>query len=434
MTAARASRAIAVVPVRGEVAALATRLASAGAATALLSGFNFLLGIVLVRRLPPVAFGAWAVMTTLQAIAAAIVTAGFAQQMAYAFPRSTSPASLRAAAGVFDRMMSLALLLLLPVTIATLVALRLPVAVVLAGCAYTAAATYRGYVRARGFALRRPTEALRGDAVYVVVATAGLLVLRHDDRLAPLLLLLALANVAALGRSHGMRATSFAQWRRAALAYRRHLPRVRWSVVTIALSTAVMLSPNLALASPGSLVALATVAAPAALLAPLRLVALTAQAFLRAEFAALIHAGRVRAALTLYAAAGAAALLIGTLLAGAVSLGWGQVHAYLFAKYDDGALLWQVTTLSLLVATVNIVRLPGAMLLNALGIFRAPAIALAVLVMPVLGWTFCAAQRGYVAQILWAPLLSEALLLAVEGIVLARAVRAGKEQRACAGC
>lgn len=421
--------------VRRDVAALAMRLASASAATMLLNGFNFVLGLVLVRRLAPAAFGAWATMTTMQAVAGAIVTAGFAQQMAYAFPRRTHPASLRAGVAVFDRAAVLAMLLFAPLTVATLAALGMPVAVVLAGSGYTVAAMYRSYVRARAFALRRPAEALRGDAIFVAVATLGLVLLLPSARapLASVLIMLALAHVAALGRGGG-RAFTRAGWRRAVRAYRRHLPRARWSFATVILSTAAMLGPNIALASTGQLAAVAIVAAPATLLAPLRLVALTAQASMRAEFAALVHARRIGAALMLYAGASAGALLLGALLALLVALGWEPLRAHLFARYDDGALLRLAVALALLAAVVNIARLPGAMLLNALGVFRASATAMACVVPPALLWAIWAAHAGRVAETLYAPLGSEALLLGIEGAVLARAVRGLETRRACRGC
>lgn len=422
--------------VRRDVAALAMRLASASAATMLLNGFNFVLGLVLVRRLAPAAFGAWATMATMQAVTGAIVTAGFAQQMAYAFPRQTHPASLRAGVTVFDRAAVLAMLLFAPLTVATLAALRMPIAVVLAGSGYTLAAMYRSYVRARAFALRRPAEALRGDAIFVAVATLGLVLLLPAARapLASVLILLALAHVAALGRGGGGRALTRAGWRYAVRAYRRHLPRARWSFATVMLSTAAMLGPNIALASTGQLAAVAIVAAPATLLAPLRLVALTAQASMRAEFAALVHARRIGAALMLYAGASAGALLLGAMLALVVALGWEPLRAHLFARYDDDALLRLAVALALLAAVVNIARLPGAMLLNALGVFRPSATAMACVVPPALLWAIWAAHTGRVAETLYAPLGSEALLLGIEGAVLARAVRGFETRRACRGC
>ena len=410
---------------RARALPLAGRLATAGAATLLLNGFNFVLGLLLVRHLAPRTFGVWAMMTTLQGVAGVLLTALVAQQMAHVLPRLFHPARLRASARVFASVAAWCVAAFVPVTAVTLSALHLPLSVVAAGSAFVAATGVRSHVRFHQYALRRPRAVLTQDLVFVTLAASGVALIGWREDLTALLLVLALANVAAVAWRSPARPAMFgrARTRRCLVAYRRHAARAWWSLVTVALSTVAALSPNLALASTGALSAVAVVAAPVALLAPLRLVALTFQASLRAEYAALIHAGRQRAAIKLYASASGLALVACLLLSITLWQAWSWLSPRVFARGYDHALLAHATLLAFATAAVNVVRLPGAVLLNVLGVFRFSAATLAI-VMPVVVVLACwLAHRGAVVAVLYPALAGETVILVAELVALGRWLR-----------
>jgi O-antigen/teichoic acid export membrane protein len=410
---------------RAQALPLVRRLATAGAATLLLNGFNFALGLLLVRRLAPRTFGVWAMLTTLQGLAGVLLTALVAQQMAHVLPRLHHPARQRASALVFASVAAWCVMAFVPVTAVTLYALDLPLSVVATGSVFVAAAGIRSHARFHLYALRRPRAVLTQDVVYVTLAAGGVALIGWRKDLTALLLVLTLANVAAVAWRSQAQLPMFGRVRVRwpLVAYRRHAARAWWSLVTVALSTVSALSPNLALASTGALAALATVAAPTALLAPLRLVALTFQASLRAEYAALIHAGRQRAAMHLYAGASGLALLACLLLAVALWQAWPWLGPRVFARGYDHALLARATTLAFATAAVNVVRLPGAVLLNVLGVFRFSAATL-VAVVPVVVVLACwLAHRGAVVAVLYPALAGEAAMLVAELVALRRRLR-----------
>lgn len=407
---------------------LLSRLVAAAAATLLVNGFNFALGLLLVRSLTPRAFGAWAMVTTLQAIASVFLTALVAQQMAYALPRLRHPARLRAQASAFTSVAAWCVMGFMPVTIVTLYALDLPLGVAVAGSAFVAATGLRNHARFHLYALRRPRAVLAQDATFVTLATISVALIAASGwwrSLGALLAALTFANVAVLAWSRSLPAPALthARLRRHLVASRRHAARGWWSLVTTALSTLSVLAPNLALASTGSLAALAMVAAPAALLAPVRLVALTFQASLRAEFSALVHADRRRAALLLYTAATLLALSACLLLGGALWATWDWLGPRVFAHGYDPALLRRATMLVFATAAVNVVRLPGAVLLNALGVFRLSALTWGIVAPVVLVLAVWSAHAGAIVAVLYPALAGEAVLFGVELIVLRRRMR-----------
>ncbi|NTS65879.1 hypothetical protein HRV97_11985 [Sphingomonas sp. HHU CXW] len=414
---------------RAQALLLVRRLATAGAATLLLNGFNFALGLLLVRRLPPRTFGVWAMLTTLQGVAGVLLTALVAQQMAHVLPRLHHPARQRASARLFASVAVWCVVAFVPVTAVTLYALDLPLSVVAAGSVFVAAAGIRSHARFHLYALRRPRAVLTQDVVFVTLAAGCVALIGWREDLTALLLVLTFANmganVAAVAwRSQAQLPTSGrVRVRRRLVAYRRHAARAWWSLVTVALSTVSALSPNLALASTGALAALATVAAPVALLAPLRLVALTFQASLRAEYAALIHAGRQRAAMHLYAGASGLALLACLLLAVVLWQAWPWLGPRVFARGYDHALLARATMLAFAIAAVNVVRLPGAVLLNVLGVFRFSAATLGAVVPVVVVLACWLAHRGAVVAVLYPALAGEAAMLVAELVALRRRLR-----------
>ncbi len=404
---------------------LPRRLAAAGAATLLNSGCNFVLGLLLVRHLAPHVFGAWAMLTTLQGVAGVLLTALVAQQMGHVLPRLNHPARQRASARVFASMAWWCVAAFVPVTAATLKALDLPAGVVAAGSAFVAAAGLRSHARSYLYALRQPRVVLVQDAVFVALTAGGIALTGVRGGLADVLIVLTLANLAAMLGSPAIQSlwTGRGRVRRHVAAYRRHAARAGWSLVIIALSTVSALSPNFALASTGSLTALAIVAAPAALLAPLRLVALTFQASLRAEFAALIHAGRRRAVRRMYVAATMLALLACLLLGAALWQGWAWLTPRVFARGYDVSAIGHATALAFAVAALNVVRLPGAVLLNVTGVFRFSAVTLMVVVPGVLALACWLAHAGHVAAVLYPAVAGELIVLLAELIVLWRRVR-----------
>ena len=419
------SAALPIIGMRAPASPLLRRLAAAGAATLLVNGFNFVLGVWLVRYLAPRTFGIWAMLTTLQAIAGVLLTALVAQQMAYTLPRVRHPARGRVQVNTFTSIASWCIAGFVPATAVTLHLLELPVGMVAAGCMFVAAAGIRQHARFHLYAVRRPRGVLAQDVAFVLLAACGVAFAGSRRDLTPLLLALTLANVVAVAwrRSLPMPAVAPARVRRHALVYSRHGARATWSLVTVALSTLSALAPNLALASTGSLAALALVAAPATLLAPVRLVALTFQASLRAEFAAMIHADRRGPTLLLYAGASGAALLACLLLGGVLWAGWDWLSPRVFARGYDAASLYRTTMLAFGIAAVNVVRLPGAVLLNALGVFRFSAATLAIVVPIVLASSFQLAHDGAVTAVLYPALLGEIAVFAAELTVLFRRMR-----------
>lgn len=404
---------------------LPLRLAAAGAATLLNSGCNFVLGLLLVRHLAPRVFGAWAMLTTLQGVAGVLLTALVAQQMGHVLPRLDHPARQRASARVFASIAWWCVAAFVPVTAATLMALDLPAGVVVAGSAFVAATGLRSHARAYLYALRQPRTVLAQDAVFVALTAGGIASVGVAAGLVEVLVVLTLANVAAILGSPAVRSLRTGRGRvgRHGAAYRRHAARAGWSLVTVALSIASALSPNLALASTGSLAALAVVAAPAALLAPLRLVALTFQASLRAEFAALIHDGRRRAVRRMYVAATMLALLACVLLGAALWQGWAWLAPRVFAQGYDLSAVGYATALAFAVAALNVVRLPGAVLLNVIGVFRFSAVTLMAVVPAVLALACWLAHAGQVVAVLYPAVVGELIVLVAELIVLWRNVR-----------
>ncbi|WP_375271950.1 hypothetical protein [Sphingomonas sp.] len=404
---------------------LPRRLAQAGAATLLNSGCNFVLGLLLVRHLAPRVFGACAMLTTLQGFAGVLLTALVTQQMGHVLPRLRHPARQRASARVFASVAWWCVAAFVPVTAVTLLALDLPAGVVAAGSAFVAATGLRSHARSYLYALRQPRTVLAQDAVFVALTAGGIASVGVTAGLVEVLIVLTLANLVAIMGSPAVRSlrTGRHRVRRHVAAYRRHAARAGWSLVTIALSTASALSPNLALASTGSLAALAVVAAPAALLAPLRLMALTFQASLRAEFAALIHAGRRRAVRGMYVASTALALLACLLLGAALWHGWAWLVPRVFAQGYDAQAIGHATALAFAVVAVNVVRLPGAVLLNVMGVFRFSAATLMVVVPGVLALACWLAHGGHVAAVLYPAVAGELIVLIAELTMLWRRVR-----------
>jgi len=85
--------------------------------------------------------------------------------------------------------------------------------------------------------------------------------------------------------------------------------------------------------------------------------------------------------------------------------------------------LYRTTMLAFGIAAVNVVRLPGAVLLNALGVFRFSAATLAIVVPIVLASSFQLAHDGAVTAVLYPALLGEIAVFAAELTVLFRRMR-----------
>lgn len=400
--------------------ALARRIAAAGASTLLQNGFMFALGLVLVRGLRPEQFGVYTMLVTVLSIAGVLLSALVAQQMGYALPRASHAAVQRSAGRMFGSVAALCILVTVPATLLVLAYHRIDPLLLGLGTLYVASNMYRTYARFYFFSLRRPQRAMRQDLLFVGVSAVGVAVVAIGpglrDRLALVLGVMAAANLLCsvvlsdAPRPAGSRRLLGRQLR----AYRRHTRRAFWSLTTVLLSTLSIMSPNLAVMATGSLVSLAVITAPGSALAPIRIVTVTLQTSLRAEFSALLHAGSVRPALLLYAAATIAGGAVGLGVAPIAWFAWDPLYHLLFSHGYDYAEIRRATLISIAIVGINTMRFPGSVLLNASNVFAYSAAVLAVVAPVAVVLAFVLARSGEVTDTLFGALFGEVAIFVAE--------------------
>lgn len=406
------------------------RLLFAGASTILVNGFMFLLALLLVRSFEPAEFGLYALVTTLLTLANMVVGALVVQQMGFSLAR-TPEGPLRISAGkMYASIAAVITVLSVPVVLAVLEYTASGLSVLVAGAAYVATSMFRAYTRQHFFSAQVPSAAVRQDIVFVLLATALLAATaagagRLSGQLGLILAGLTAANVIATAWVHPPQP---APWPRTVKrhigAYRRHFLRATWSLATVASSSLSLVSPNLVLLARGSLAGLAIVAAPNALLAPLRLVTIIFQTTLRSEFSQLVHHDRGPEMRRLYfLTTGAAVVLGATLLAGAY-FGWRFIYATVFAHGYAQDTIWHATVLSILATSVTTIRFPGAMLLNAHNRFAVSTMAWIIIVPVVFALAVFFCGMDDFASMLYAPLFGEIAIAALEAYLVFRLLSA----------
>lgn len=404
--------------------AVGRRFASAGLATILLNGFMFVLGIVLVRSLAPAEFGTYTMLVTLLSLASVLINALVAQQMGYSMPRVSHPAAQRASGAVYGSVAGLCIAAFVPVTLATLGYLRVGPTMLAVGAIYVASTMYRNYARFFFFSLRSPLTVLKQDFLFVGFCGVGIALLALGGGLragvAAILAVLIGGNLFSSLFFSKAPTPPFRLFRlrRHMRAYRRQTRRAFWSLLNVLLSTLFAVAPNLAIMSGRSLTDLALITAPGSILAPIRLVMITFQSTLRAEFSAMIHQHRLRSALILYlvATAGAAATCAGVALA--TWFGWDFLYARLFKHGYAYSEIRDATMISVAIAAAGTIRLPGSVLLNAFNVFKYSAVALFVIAPAVLGLAFWLHKFVDVTQVLYATLFGEVTLAAAELVAI----------------
>ena len=395
------------------------RFLSASASTILANGFMFLLTLLLVRSFEPAEFGLYALITTLVTLANMVIGALVVQQMGFSLAR-TPEGPLRISAGkMYASVAAICTGLSVPVVLAILDYTGSGLSVLAGGAAYVATSIFRAFTRHHFFSVHLPGAAVRQDFVFVLLATTLLAATAAggglSGQLGLILAALTAANVIATVLLHPPLP---ALWPRTVKrhfgAYRRHFLRASWSLATVMLSSLSLLSPNLILLARGSLNGLAIVAAPSALLAPLRLVTVIFQTTLRSEFSQLVHHHRGPELRRLYLLTTAAGVVLGTALLAGAYFGWRFIYTTVFARSYAQDTIWQATVLSILATSVTTIRFPGAMLLNAHNRFAVSATAWLIInpVVFALAVLFCA--RDDFASMLYAPLFGEIAIAAVE--------------------
>lgn len=418
MTSAVETKAAA--PSPGRLLAMARRIAIVGASTLLQNGFMFALGLVLVRGLRPEQFGVYTMLVTILSVAGVLLSALVAQQMGFTLPRTAHPAMQRSAGRMFGSVAALCILAAIPCTVLMLAHQEVDAVLVAAGAAYVGSNLYRVYARFYFFSLRAPQQAMRQDLLFVGISVAGIAIIALGwglrDRLAWVLAVMTLANLlcsVALSdapRPAGSRRLLFRQLR----AYRRHARRAFWSLTTVLLSTLSYLSPNLAVMTLGSLASLAVITAPGSVLAPIRIVTVTFQTSLRAEFSAMLHKGAVRPALLLYGAATAAGAMMTAGVAAAAWIGWDPLYHLLFSHGYDYGQIRRATLIAIAIAGVNTMRFPGSVLLNALNVFAYSAVVMAMVTPVAVGLAFVLAGGAEVTDALFGALFGEVAIFVAE--------------------
>ena len=261
---------------------------------------------------------------------------------------------------------------------------------------------------------------MRQDILFVAISAAGIAAIALGwglrDRLVWVLAVMTLANLlCSVALSDAPRpAGSRRLLSRQLGAYRRHARRALWSLTTVLLSTLAYLSPNLAVMATGSLVSLAVITAPGSVLAPIRIVTITLQTSLRAEFSAMLHKGAIRPALILYAVATAAGAAMTLGVAAAAWFGWDPLYRLLFSHGYDYEQIRRATMISIAIAGVNTMRFPGSVLLNASNVFGYSAAVMAVVAPVAVILAFVSAGSAEVTNALFGALFGEVAIFVAE--------------------
>lgn len=330
-------------------------------AQGLVSGFHFALNLWLVRTVAREDFGIYAFAFVLALFASAINNALIATPLSVWTPVIKDPQQRRESEGMFSTLNSLLFLVLGALGCAYAFVTTEPGEArltVLGVTAFVAIYAARQYSRTTGYARMRPLVPAAGDVSYVLVGTVLVSLIFWFGGMPPIglvLLVLAGANATAmlvesvcLNRQLQW-PTGLSGWNSLG-NYRSLWKETRWALIGS--------MTTLFLAQAHSLVvtwrigpdAFAPLAAGFVLFGPIRIALITWQNMVKPELAVALSEGRARSVrsqlkrTTVITAV--AVLILGALL----FLGWGHIHAFLYAnRYADAPMglivtLWALTT------------------------------------------------------------------------------------------
>jgi len=322
------------------------------------SGFHFVLNLLLLRLVTPYEYGSFAFAFVLAMFASAINNALIATPLTVWTPIIKEEGERRRSEALFGTLNLALFLVLLGGGLTAAAQLDTPQLrdTALGTSLFVAVYAARQYSRTTGYARLRPLIPAAGDLIYVVCGTlligGWLLLMSGTPPIGAVLVMLAIANLAAmLAERLTLRGSLPRSIRFSIEPYRAIWRETRWalagSLTTLFLAQAhsVVVTARL---GPD---AFAPLAAGFVLFGPVRIALLTWQNMVKPELAIALDEGRTQAVraqllkITLVTA-GAVAVL-GTLLA----LVWPLLHAALYAaRYADAPMahivaLWAVITL-----------------------------------------------------------------------------------------
>jgi O-antigen/teichoic acid export membrane protein len=370
-------------PVLPRAGTAVTRYGVALVGQGLLGGFQFALNIVLIRTLPASDYGVFALTLVLAYGAAGIVSALAATPLSVYLPARRWPA-MRALLEALFASVSLLLALgtfVLAALVAVLLGAELPVA--LAVAALIASWIPRHFMRSMAFARRSSGPVLVCDASYVALGCLALalpLLLTTEDLLAPVLLMVAVANLGGTWSAAwalGLPLRPRLRFRFLRL-YRRFWPVTRWSLLGVVTTTLQSEAHSFIVSAWAGPAAYAPLAAGWVLFGPVRMALDAWMMVMRPELVRAI-ADRDRHGALRILHMSMALLAAGTLAtAGAIHFFWEPVSAFLYTGAYEGQPMRLIVTLWAGVALILALRSPASGVMQAYRAFRPLALATVV--------------------------------------------------------
>ncbi|NND91922.1 MAG: hypothetical protein HKN42_13770 [Granulosicoccus sp.] len=335
---------------------ISSRLAVSVGAQALVSGFHFVLNLVLLRLVTPYDYGVFAFAFVLAMFGSAVNNALISTPLTVYTPIIKDPAERAQQEGMFSTLNLLLFFILLVAGVAYMPWTSVDGHVALAVTLFVAIYSARHFSRSAGYARMRPLVTATGDATYVVVGSLiviGLVLSAVTLKISHVLLALVAANLAAMlverYRLHG-KGRKWLAFARIG-SYRSVWEQSRWALAGSLTTLFMAQAHSLIITTTHGPDAFAPLAAGFVIFGPVRVALLTWQNMVKPELAVALSESRQLAVrkqirTTSFLMAGAV-LAMGLLLL----MLWPWINAFLYAEqYADQPMalivaLWSVITL-----------------------------------------------------------------------------------------
>ncbi|MFK8082864.1 MAG: lipopolysaccharide biosynthesis protein [Granulosicoccus sp.] len=342
-------------PLDKAIKLITSRLALSVGAQAMVSGFHFVLNLLLLRLVTPYEYGVFAFAFVMAMFASAINNALISTPLTVYTPIIENEQDRHQQEAMFSTLNLLLFCLLFLSGLAYVIATDLPVEVGIGVTTFVAIYSARHYSRSAGYARMRPLITASGDATYVtsgIIIVAALFFMTDTLSIGNVLMALAAANLCAMLlerlRLHGLgrRWLLFAR----ISSYSHVWKQSRWALIGSLTTLFLAQAHSVIITSTSGPYAYAPLAAGFVLFGPVRVALLTWQNMVKPELAVDLSKSRqmaVRHQIRITSIAMVAAVLA---LGLCLWLGWPWIHAFLYAEqYADKPMalivgLWAIIT------------------------------------------------------------------------------------------
>lgn len=403
---------------------------SGGVATIIQNGFMFAVNLAMIKFLAPTDYASFAFALTLSALSAVLVNSFVATQMGIHLAAYRSLPARQAAGRMFSTVTVACILAYLPVVVAgCLYTGGMTVWTIVATVAVVGANMYRNYVRSYFFAIRANTTVIKQDFINVMIGFTlmglGFVLFRGHDLLLASFWAIAISAFAtnALLSSAPRPATSWRTIGRHVAAFERYKSKAGWTFLLVLLANIAGMSPTFALVGLRDFADLALVAAPGALFAPIRLAFTTMQSVLRSEISLAVKSNRLANVVKIYAWSVGLVAAVCVAVAVAVVLAWNLLYHHIYGdQYAEGA-IWAATVMTFVFTALSAIRIPGAILLNALGVYKTSTLVMSVVCPVAIVVSVIGARSAAAYDVLWGSIVMESLMFAADAVLIIRSIR-----------